>query len=50
MIYLCAGLYAEGPSDYHFLSPLISRLLDTVGSRLFPSECEVAETVGIDAP
>jgi hypothetical protein len=50
MIYLCAGLYAEGSSDYHFLSPLISRLLDTVGSRLFPSECEVADTVGIDAP
>jgi hypothetical protein len=44
MIYLCAGLYAEGSSDYDFLLPLISRLLDTVGARLFPSECEVAET------
>jgi hypothetical protein len=50
MIYLCAGLYAEGSSDYYFLSPLITRLLDAVGARLFPSECEVAETVGIDAP
>ncbi|HEU4409944.1 MAG TPA: DUF4276 family protein [Polyangiaceae bacterium] len=50
MIYLCAGLYAEGSSDYRFLSPLVSRLLDAVGARLFPSECEVAETVGIDAP
>jgi Domain of unknown function (DUF4276) len=50
MIYLRAGLYAEGPSDYHFLSPLINRLLEVVGARLFPAECGVDETVGIDAP
>lgn len=50
MIYLRAGLYAEGSSDYHFLSPLIGRLLDVVSARLFPTECGVDETVGIDAP
>lgn len=49
-VYLCAGLYAEGSSDYHFLSPLISRLLDDVAARLFTSECDVLDTVGIDAP
>lgn len=49
-IYLCAGLYAEGPSDYEFLSPLIQRLLDSHGSRLFPGMVDVGETIGIDAP
>ncbi|MDI3291272.1 DUF4276 family protein [Polyangium sp. 15x6] len=49
-IYLCAALYAEGPSDYDFLSPLINRLLDLLGNRLLPSRVDVAETIGIDAP
>ncbi len=49
-IYLCAALYAEGTSDYEFLSPLIQRLLDTLGSRLFPGMVDVGETIGIDAP
>jgi hypothetical protein len=49
-IYLCAALYAEGTSDYEFLSPLIQRLLDELGSRLFPGLVDVGETIGIDAP
>ncbi len=49
-IYLCAGLYAEGPSDYEFLSPLIERLLDFHGNRLFPGMIDVGQTIGIDAP
>jgi Domain of unknown function (DUF4276) len=49
-IYLCAALYAEGTSDYEFLSPLIQRLLDVLGSRLFPGMVDVGETIGIDAP
>ncbi|MRG97089.1 DUF4276 family protein [Polyangium spumosum] len=49
-IYLCAALYAEGPSDYEFLSPLIRRVLDLLGNKLFPSRVDVAETIGIDAP
>jgi hypothetical protein len=49
-IYLCAALYAEGTSDYEFLSPLINRLLDGVGHELFPGKVDVAETIGIDAP
>jgi hypothetical protein len=27
MIYLRAGLYAEGPTDYYFLLPLLDRML-----------------------
>lgn len=49
-IYLCAALYAEGTSDYEFLSPLIQRLLEALGSRLFPGMVDVGETIGIDAP
>lgn len=49
-IYLCAALYAEGPSDYEFLSPLIQRLLDSLGNQLFPGMVDVGDTIGIDAP
>lgn len=48
-IYLCAALYAEGRSDYDFLLPLIQRLLDVLGRRLFSGMVEVGETVAIDA-
>lgn len=50
MIYLRAGLYAEGRSDYDFLLPLLDRLLDALAASLFPGACEVGPTVGIDAP
>jgi hypothetical protein len=49
-IYICAGIYAEGPSDYAFLCPLLDRLLDALGAAHFPGSYEVAATVGIDAP
>jgi hypothetical protein len=49
-IYLRAALFAEGPSDYEFLVPLINRLLDSLGSRLYPGAVAVEETLGIDAP
>lgn len=47
-VYLRAGLYAEGPSDYHFLCRLLDRLLDDLGAKLFPGRYEVADTLGID--
>lgn len=50
MIYLCAGLYAEGPTDYRFFPPLIDRLLYEIAADLFEEQFEVAPTVGIDAP
>ena len=50
MIYIRAGLYAEGPSDYDFLLPLLDRLLDSLAASLFPGAYEVGGTAGIDAP
>lgn len=50
MIYLCAGLYAEGRSDYELLLPLTTRVLDDIAARLCPGAYEVAATVGIDTP
>lgn len=49
-LYLRVGLYAEGPSDYDFLLPLLDRLLPSLAASLFPGTCEVAESLGIDAP
>ena len=48
MIYLCAGVYAEGASDYAFLLPLVTRVLYEV-STVVPQLTEVADSVGIDA-
>lgn len=50
MIYLRAGLFAEGPSDYDFLRRLLDRLIESIAAALFPGACEVGETIGIDAP
>ncbi len=49
MIYLCAGLYAEGRSDYAFLLPLIDRMLYEASTEVV-GMTEVAESVPIDAP
>ena len=50
MIYIRAGLYAEGRTDSEFLLPIINRLLDDIAARLFSGAYELAETLGIDAP
>ncbi|WP_437327626.1 hypothetical protein [Sorangium sp. So ce381] len=49
-LYLRAGLYAEGPSDYDFLLPLLDRLLPALAAPLFPGTNEVEASLGIDAP
>ncbi|WP_438034971.1 hypothetical protein [Sorangium sp. So ce204] len=49
-LYLRAGLYAEGRSDYDFLLPLLNRLLSSLASSLFPGACDVEDSLGIDAP
>ncbi len=49
MIYISAGLYAEGRTDYEFLLPLIDRLLQVSSAQLFPGGHELADTRGIDA-
>lgn len=48
MIYLRAGLYAEGSSDYHFLMRLVPRLMESIASTLFPGNHLVEEMVAID--
>jgi hypothetical protein len=49
MIYLRAGLYAEGPTDYYFLVPLINRLLREIAAQMFPGANEVEDTRAIDS-
>lgn len=51
MIYLCAGIFAEGPSDYRFLFGLLDRLLETIATEALQGRrFESARPVGIDAP
>lgn len=50
-VYLRAGLFAEGPSDYAFLGRLIPRLLEDITAASFPGVCDIEETVEpLDAP
>jgi hypothetical protein len=49
MMYLRAGLYAEGPSDYAFLVPLLNRMLREIAAELFPGANEVEDTLEIDS-
>jgi hypothetical protein len=49
MIYLRAGLYAEGPTDYHFLLPMLDRLIRETAARLFPGASEIEDTRAIDS-
>lgn len=48
-LYVCAGLFAEGPTDYYFLQPLLDRLLDDLLARHYTSRYTLAESHGIDA-
>jgi hypothetical protein len=50
VIYLRAGLFAEGPTDYDFLIPLINRLLPEIAAREFPGNNEVEDTLALDGP
>jgi hypothetical protein len=48
MMYLRAGLYAEGPTDYDFLVPLLNRMLRNIAAELYPGANEVEDTRAID--
>jgi hypothetical protein len=48
--YLCAGLYAEGRSDYALLLPLLDRLIPELAAEALPEVPDFAQSVGIDAP
>ncbi len=49
VVYLRAGLYAEGPSDYHFLLPLLDRMLREIAAQLFPGANEIEDTRALDS-
>jgi len=50
VIYVRAGLFAEGSSDYAFLLRLLNRLIEAIAAGLYPGNYEVGESIGIDAP
>lgn len=50
MIYLRAGLFAEGPTDYQFLQGLIDQLVEDLAATVFSGDFQTAPTLGIDAP
>jgi hypothetical protein len=50
VIYLRVGLFAEGPTDYHFLLGLIDKVVDEAAASLLAGVSEVAPPLGIDAP
>ena len=48
MQYLGLALYAEGPTDYYFLRPLLQRLCEDLCAREAEGLVEVSEVLGID--
>ncbi|WP_437738612.1 DUF4276 family protein [Sorangium sp. So ce1335] len=50
MSYLCAGLFAEGSTDYEFLLPLLDQMIPALAHALLPGVAEIGDSVGIDAP
>jgi hypothetical protein len=49
MMYLRVGLYAEGPTDYYFLMPLLNRMLRDIAAECFPGASEVEDTRAVDS-
>lgn len=50
MIYLRVGLFAEGPTDYHFLQGILDFLVEEIAVELFAGGFQIAPALGIDAP
>lgn len=50
MIYLCAGVYAEGPTDERFLCKLVDRLLYQIAHDVCSGQFEIGETRAIREP
>jgi hypothetical protein len=50
VIYLCAGIFAEGTTDHDFLAPLVERLLELLGNEEFPAQVNVAAPIIIGKP
>jgi hypothetical protein len=50
MIYLCAGIYAEGPTDERFLCKLVDRLLHGIAHDICLGQFIVEDTRAIQEP
>jgi len=50
MIYLCAGIYAEGPTDERFLCKLVDRLLHGIAHDTCSGQFTVEDTRAIQEP
>lgn len=50
MNYLGLALYAEGPTDYYFLQPLLRRLSEDVLALRGRAPAEVSDVLGVDHP
>jgi hypothetical protein len=50
MRYLGLALFAEGPTDYRFLPPVLRRATEDLCLRLARSTIEVQEVLGLYAP
>lgn len=50
MTYLRVGLFAEGPTDYHFLQGILDLLVEEIAVELFAGGFQIAPALGIDAP
>lgn len=48
MHYLGIALYAEGPTDYYFLRPLLQRLCEDICLRESPHSVEFSEVLALD--
>lgn len=50
MYYLGLALYAEGPTDYYFLRPLLARLCEDICATHSTLNVEFSEVLGLDHP
>lgn len=50
MQYLGLALYAEGPTDYYFLLPLLQRLCEDICTREASASVEINEVLALDHP
>lgn len=50
MRYLGLALYAEGPTDYYFLRPLLQRICEDICARESPHQVEFSEVLELDHP
>lgn len=50
MHYLGLALYAEGPTDYHFLRPLLQRLCEDICTRNARGMVDISEVLALNHP